>query len=59
MMKSKHGQVVLKTKLTADTVPGVVVVPAENPDVKGIFDFEVNGKVVCFIPTEVQLWLKE
>ncbi len=59
VIKSKHGQVVLKTKLTADTVPGVVVVPAETPDVKGIFDFEVTDTVVCFIPTEVQLWRKE
>lgn len=58
-IKSKHGQVVLKAKLTEDTVQGVVVVPAENPDVKGIFDFDVNNKVVCFIPTEVQLWRKE
>lgn len=58
-VKSKHGETVLKTKLTHDTVPGVVVVPAENPDVRGIFDYEIMNDIVCFIPTEVQLWRKE
>lgn len=58
-MKSKHGETVLKIKLTHDTVPGVVVVPAENPDVRGVFDYEIMNDVVCFIPTEVQLWRKE
>jgi hypothetical protein len=58
-VKSKHGETVVRTKLTNDTAPGVVVVPAENPDVRGIFDYEIMNNIVCFIPTEVQLWRKE
>ncbi len=58
-VKSKHGETALKAKLTHDTVPGVAVVPAEDPDVRGIFDYEIVNDVVCFIPTEVQLWRKE
>jgi len=58
-VKSKHGETALKAKLTNDTAPGVVVVPAENPDVRGVFDYEIMNDIVCFIPTEVQLWRKE
>jgi len=58
-MKSKHGLVNLGAKLTTDVGEGVVTVPAETPDTKGLFDFEIDEDVINFIPTEVELWRKE
>jgi hypothetical protein len=58
-VKSKHGSVDLITKLTRDVEIGVITVPAETPEVKGLFDFEINDDIVYFIPTEVELWRRE
>jgi anaerobic selenocysteine-containing dehydrogenase len=58
-VKSKHGSVDIIAKLTRDVEMGVVVVPAETPEVKGLFDFEIDNNVVNFIPSEVEIWRRE
>lgn len=58
-VKSKHGKVDLGVKLTNEVDKGVVSVPAETTEVKGIFDFEIDNDIVNFVPTEVEIWRKE
>ncbi len=57
-IKSKHGSVDLAAKLTKDVENGIVSIPAETPEVKGLFDFEIDNNIVNFIPTEVEIWRK-
>ena len=57
-IKSKHGKVDLAAKLTKDVENGIVSIPAETPEVKGLFDFEIDNNIVNFIPTEVEIWRK-
>lgn len=58
-LESKHQQVNLPVKLTKDVSPGMVALPAETVETKGIFDFEVDQGIINFLPTEVRLWRKE
>ncbi|KPJ71156.1 hypothetical protein AMJ52_08955 [candidate division TA06 bacterium DG_78] len=55
---SKDGEVDIVVKLTTDVAQGIVAVPPETPDIKGLFDFEIDSGVVNFIPTEVELCRK-
>ena len=61
VIDSKQTQIELSVKLTNDVPIGIIAVPAETPQVKGLFDFEVDAdnNLVNFIPTEVQIWRKE
>lgn len=58
-IKSKYGSVNLGAKLTTDVGEGVIAVTAETPNTKGLFDFEIDGDIINFIPTEAELWRKE
>jgi len=58
-IKSKHGSASLGAKLTTDVGEGIVAIAAETPDTRGLFDFEIDGDIINFIPTEVELWRKE
>ncbi len=58
-IKSKQGEVELRAKLTDDVGRGIASVPAEVPEVKGLFDFEISNDIINFIPTEVGIWRKE
>ena len=58
-VQSKHGRAELAVKLSADVPQGVVSIPAETPDVRGLFDFEIHQELVNFVPTEVRIWKKE
>ncbi len=58
-IKSKYGSASLGAKLTTDVGEGVVAITAETPGTKGLFDFEIDGDIVNFVPTEVELWRKE
>jgi len=44
--------------LTNDVEKSVVSIPAETPEVKSLFDFEIDNNIVNFIPTEVEIWRK-
>ncbi|MCK4673608.1 hypothetical protein KAT67_06455, partial [candidate division WOR-3 bacterium] len=55
-IKSRHGKVDIAVKLTEDVEKGIVAVPAETPEVKSLFDFEIDNNIVNFIPTEVEIW---
>ncbi|KPK64159.1 hypothetical protein AMJ83_03965 [candidate division WOR_3 bacterium SM23_42] len=58
---SKHGSVDFPVRLTTDVDKGIVAVSAETPDVKGLFEYEINtdSNIVNFIPTEVKICRKE
>ena len=58
-VQSKHGRAELVVKLSGDVPQGVVSIPAETPDVRGLFDFEIHKELVNFVPTEVKIWKKE
>ncbi len=58
-IKSKHGEAALAAKVTTDVDRGIVSIPAETPDTKGLFDFEIDNNSINFLPTEVELWRKE
>ncbi len=58
-VKSKRGAVDLVAQLTADVDKGVAAVPAETPETKGLFDFEIDGDIINFFPTEVMIWRRE
>ena len=45
-------------KLTKDIDRGIVAVSVETPEVRGLFDFEINSGIINFIPTEVELCRK-
>lgn len=57
-VKSKCGNVERAVKLTKDIDRGIVAVPVETPEVRGLFDFEINSGIINFIPTEVELCRK-
>jgi len=57
-IKSKQGEVELRAKLTDDVGRGITSVPAEIPEVKGLFDFEIVNDIISFTPTEVEIWRK-
>ncbi len=57
-VKSKHGRVELEAKLTTDVGRGVAAVPVETSKTKGLFDFEIDGDILYFVPTEVEIWQK-
>ena len=57
-IKSKHGEVNCRIKLTTDIDQGIAVIPAETPAVKGLFEYEVVDNIISFIPTEVEIWRK-
>ncbi len=57
-IKSKHGSIELAAKLTNDVEKGVVSIPVETPEVKSLFEFEIDNNIVNFIPTEVEIWRK-
>ncbi|MCK4251826.1 hypothetical protein KAX97_10280 [candidate division WOR-3 bacterium] len=55
-IKSKHGSIELAAKLTKDVEKGIVSIPAETPEVKSLFDFDIDNNIINFIPTEVEIW---
>jgi hypothetical protein len=60
-VSSKHGTEHLRVKITEDVSQGIVVVPAETPGVRGLFEYEIDTELhsVNFIPTEVKICRKE
>ncbi len=57
-VKSKHGSAELEAKLTTEVGRGIAAVPVETSKTKGLFDFEIDGDIVYFVPTEVEIWQK-
>jgi len=57
-VKSPYGKIELKAIFSRDLAPGTAAVPAETPEVRGLFDFEIKDNIVNFIPTEVEIWRK-
>lgn len=55
-VKSKHGKVDIAAMLTKDMDKGFVSLPAETPEVKGLFDFEIDNNIINFVPTEVEIY---
>ncbi len=58
-VQSKNGLAEVVVKLSIDVPCGVVSIPAETPDVRELFDFEIHQELVNFEPTEVKIWKKE
>ncbi len=58
---SKRGDHSLKVAVTTDVDAGIVAVPAESPEVRGLFDFviEGDGQGINFVPTEVKICRNE
>jgi anaerobic selenocysteine-containing dehydrogenase len=57
-IKSKHGKAELKVNLTMDVDQSTAFVAAEEPAVRGLFDYTNNDDIISFIPTEVEIWRK-
>ncbi|MBE0431957.1 hypothetical protein IBX73_00675 [candidate division WOR-3 bacterium] len=60
-VESKRGSHGLRVTLTSDVDPGVVAVPAESPEVRGLFDYviEEDNRAISFVPTEVKICREE
>lgn len=58
LVKSKQGTTEFTAQVTGDVERGMVVVSAETPQVKGLFDFIIDNNIINFIPTEVEVWRK-
>lgn len=60
-VESKRGSHRLRVALTSDVDPGVVAVPAESPEVRGLFDYviEEESQTISFVPTEVKICREE
>jgi hypothetical protein len=58
LLKSRQGTVEFSAHVTGEVDRGMVVVPAETPQVKGLFDFIIEDNIINFIPTEVEVWRK-
>lgn len=60
-VESKRGSHRLRVTLTSDVEPGVVAVPAESPEVRGLFDYviEEDSRAISFVPTEVKICREE
>jgi formylmethanofuran dehydrogenase subunit B len=58
LVKSRQGTTECTAHVTGDVERGMVVVSAETPQVKGLFDFIIDNNIINFIPTEVEVWRK-
>jgi hypothetical protein len=60
-VESKSGSCNLPVHLTRDVDPGIVAVPVESPEIRGLFDFVMDdqNQTVNFVPTEVKICRKE
>jgi hypothetical protein len=58
LVKSKQGKAQFPVHVTGDVDRGMVVVSAETPQEKGLFDFITKDNIINFIPTEVEVWRK-
>jgi len=58
LVKSKQGTTAFTAQVTGDVERGMVVVSAETPQAKGLFDFIIDNNIINFIPTEVEVWRK-
>ncbi len=58
LVKSRQGKAQFSVHVTGDVDRGMVVVSAETPQEKGLFDFIIKDNIINFIPTEVEVWRK-
>lgn len=59
-IESKQYKVDLRVKPTNDVDRGIVAVPVETAQVRGLFDFEIDvTNIITFMPTEVEIWRRE
>jgi hypothetical protein len=59
VVASAQSQQALPARISHDTDPGVVAVPAETGLTRGLFDYWIDEQTVRFMPTEVRIWRKE
>lgn len=57
-VKSRQGKVECAVLISGEVDKGMVVVSAETPRIKGLFDFIIKDNIINFIPTEVEVWRK-
>lgn len=57
-VKSRQGTAELVVKIKEDVDEGIALTPAESPETRGLFDFEIVDNIVNFVPTEVEIWRK-
>lgn len=58
MVETNHGKINLRARLTPVVDRGIMAVPVEIPDIRGLFAFDVTNNIVNFGPTEVVVWRK-
>ena len=58
LVKSRLGKVAFTAQVTRDVGRGMIVVSAETPHAKGLFDYIIKDNIINFIPTEVEVWRK-
>jgi len=57
-VKSKQGKTDLKASLTMDVDQNHAYIAAEDPAVRGLFEYSNDDNIISFIPTEVEIWRK-
>lgn len=58
-IESKMGKAKIQVKITNEVPQGAVFTQPETPEVRGVFEYEIVGGFVNFIPTEVKVWQGE
>ncbi|HEX7319613.1 MAG TPA: molybdopterin dinucleotide binding domain-containing protein [bacterium] len=59
VVESAQSRQSLPAKISHDTDPGVIAVPAETSLTRGLFDYWIDEQTVRFMPTAVKIWRKE
>lgn len=57
-LQTNYGKIDLPVRITPVVDRGIMVVPAETPEVRGLFGYDMINDIVNFTPTEVVVWRK-